>query len=285
MARAPGRNGPCAPAAGDRGDRRDEGGSAHPGRTAEARNPDIDGVHIETWPFGGLIPEALADGKRLVWTPIWERKTPDDNQYAHPVYGLYAVIDLDTGTVIDVEDHGEMPVPQESGHYRQSQLGHPRALRVLEITQPDGPSFTVDGWRVEWQKWAFRIGFCPREGLLIHDVRYDDDGTERRIAHRMSIAELVIPYGDPSPGSYRKNAFDTGEVGVGYYTNSLTLGCDCLGEIRYLDVTVADPTAPCARSRTGSACMRRTPGSSGSTPTPTATSRCGGAAASWHRRS
>jgi primary-amine oxidase len=207
---------------------------------ATKADPHIDGVHIETWPFGGLIPEALADGKRLVWTPIWERKTPDDNQYAHPVYGLYAVIDLDTGTVIDVEDHGELPVPQESGHYRQSQLGEPRALRELEITQPAGPSFTVDGWRVEWQKWAFRIGFCPREGLLIHDVRYDDDGNERRIAHRMSIAELVIPYGDPSPGSYRKNAFDTGEVGVGYYTNSLTLGCDCLGEVRYLDVTIAD---------------------------------------------
>jgi len=56
----------------------------------------------------------------------------------------------------------------------------------------------------------------------------------------MSIAELVIPYGDPSPGGYRKNAFDTGEVGMGLLTNSLELGCDCLGEIRYLDVSVAD---------------------------------------------
>ncbi len=27
---------------------------------------------------------------------------------------------------------------------------------------------------------------------------------------------------------------------MGYFTNSLELGCDCLGEIRYLDVTVAD---------------------------------------------
>ena len=56
----------------------------------------------------------------------------------------------------------------------------------------------------------------------------------------MSIAELVIPYGDPSPGSFRKNAFDTGEIGVGFFTNSFELGCDCLGEIHYLDVTVAD---------------------------------------------
>ena len=113
-------------------------------------------------------------------------------------------------------------------------------MKPLEIDQSEGPGFTVDGWQVRWQKWSLRVGFCPREGLLIHDVRYDDDGNERRIAHRMSIAELVIPYGDPSPGSYRKNAFDTGEVFVGYYTNSLELGCDCLGEIRYLDVTVAD---------------------------------------------
>jgi primary-amine oxidase len=201
---------------------------------------NIDDVHIETWPFGGLVPEALADGKRLIWTPMWERKTPDDNQYAHPVYGLHAVVDLDTGNVVDVEDHGELPIPQASGDYRQSQLGPPRDLRDLEIVQPDGPSFTVDGWQIQWQKWSFRIGFCPREGLVIHDVRYDDEANERRIAHRMSIAELVIPYGDPSPGSYRKNAFDTGEVGVGYFTNSLELGCDCLGEIRYLDVTVAD---------------------------------------------
>ena len=78
----------------------------------------VDDVHIETWPFGGLVPDALADGKRLVWTPMWERKTPDDNQYAHPVYGLHAIIDLDTGAVIDVEDHGAMPIPQEPGHYR-----------------------------------------------------------------------------------------------------------------------------------------------------------------------
>ena len=121
---------------------------------------------------------------------------------------------------------------------------------------------------------------------MIHDVRYDDDGTERRIAHRMSIAELVIPYGDPSPGSFRKNAFDTGEVGIGYFTNSLELGCDCLGEIRYLDVIGGRRRRHrCGRSRTASACTRRTTASSGSTPTPTGTSRCGAAAGSWSRRS
>jgi len=199
-----------------------------------------DDVHMETWPFGAQIPAGLDDGRRLIWTPMWHRPTPEANVYAHPIGGLRAIVDLDTGEVVAVEDQPGFPIPQTPAPYRASQTGANIELRELAITQPDGASFSVDGWQVSWERWKFRIGFCQREGLLIHDVRFDDEGTERRIAHRMSIAELVIPYGDPSPGAYRKNAFDTGEFGLGNYTNSLTLGCDCLGEIVYLDVAVTD---------------------------------------------
>ena len=212
---------------------------------------DLEHLHVETWPYGAVLPAELDDGRRLVWTPIWQRLAADDNAYAHPVAGLHAIVDLDTGEVLEVEDHGVRPVPQEPAHFRQSQLAAPRTVAELEITQPDGPGFTVDGWQVRWQWWSLRVGFCPREGLVIHDVRYHDDGAERRIAYRLSIAELVIPYGDPSPGSFRKNAFDTGEVGMGYFTNPLELGCDCLGEIRYLDVSVADADGSVRTIRNG----------------------------------
>jgi len=37
-----------------------------------------------------------------------------------------------------------------------------------------------------------------------------------------------------------KNAFDAGEWGLGRMANSLTLGCDCLGEIVYFDDVFAD---------------------------------------------
>jgi primary-amine oxidase len=215
---------------------------------------DVEQLHIETWPFGGLIPDRYDDGRRLAWTPMWHRPTPESNQYAHPIHGLYAVVDLDAGTVIDVEDHGERPIPAEAAPYRSSLLGPNRRIESLDVVQPDGPSFTVDGWRIDWQRWSLRVGFCPREGLLIHDVRYDDEGVERRIAHRLSIAELVIPYGDPSPGAYRKNAFDTGEIGVGFFTNSLELGCDCLGEIVYLDVPLADQDGT-VRTITNGVCL------------------------------
>ena len=47
---------------------------------------------------------------------------------------------------------------------------------------------------------------------------------------------MVVPYGDPTGRNYRRNAFDTGEYGIGQFLDPLTLGCDCLGHIRYVDV-------------------------------------------------
>ena len=93
---------------------------------------------------------------------------------------------------------------------------------------------------MDWERWSLRVSIDQREGLVLHQVSFRDGEQVRPIAHRLSIAELVIPYGDPHDGVYRKNAFDTGEYGLANYTNSLTLGCDCLGEIRYLDAAVTD---------------------------------------------
>lgn len=197
------------------------------------------GIHLEAWPFGGLLPDRFA-GRRVVYTPAWERKTPTGNPYAHPIHGLYAVVDLDTLELLELEVHERVAIPQEPGNYRTQDIQPSRSVAALEIVQPDGAGFTVKGHELSWQNWSLRVGFCPREGLVIHDVRYDDNGRERKIAHRLSMAELVIPYADPSPGSYRKNAFDTGEVFMGINTNSLSRGCDCLGEIFYLPASYVD---------------------------------------------
>ena len=202
---------------------------------------DINQVHMETWPFGIDVPGHLDDGRRLFWTPMWHRPTPDANQYAHPIGGLHAIVAIDKAEVVDVEDTDGIPTPPNAWPYRLSQTGGDVKLKPLEIIQPEGASFTVDGWEINWERWRFRLGHCQREGLVINDVRFVDDGVERKIARRMSIAELVIPYGDEGiNGASRKAAFDTGEFGFGNYTNSLTLGCDCLGEIVYLDTAVAD---------------------------------------------
>jgi primary-amine oxidase len=110
----------------------------------------------------------------------------------------------------------------------------------LEITQADGPSFTVHGNAVTWQKWRFRIGFTPREGLVLYTISYEDQGRARPLIYRASLVDMVVPYGDPHPNHNRKNAFDVGEYGIGMLANSLALGCDCLGHIHYFDAQMTD---------------------------------------------
>ena len=145
-------------------------------------------------------------------------------------------------------DRGDRPrrrcrCPQQHARYYPADHEPLRTdLKPLEITQPEGPSFTVDGNLVRWSRWSFRIGFDPYEGLALHQVAYDDHGRERTILHRASVSEMVVPYGDPGPLHGWKNAFDAGEWGLGRMTQPLTLGCDCLGEIHYFDAVLASET-------------------------------------------
>ncbi len=199
---------------------------------------DLSLVMIDAWSAGHYGNEPAEDrGKRIVRALSWVRANPTDEGYAHPIEGVVTVIDLNRKAVIRVEDFGVVPVPSQPGNWTRSAATPTRVdLKPLEITQPDGPSFTVQGQEVRWQKWSFRVGFNPREGLVLNTVGYDG----RPILYRGSIAEMIVPYGDPKESAYRKNVFDLGEYGVGMLANSLALGCDCLGTIRYFDGHLAD---------------------------------------------
>src|SRR5580693_15528 len=144
---------------------------------------------------------------------------PEDHGYARPVEGLIVRFDLDRMEVVDIEDHGAIPLLPSSGNYTSEAIRDPgnvphfpdgdrQDLKPVEITQPEGTSFTVDGHEVSWQKWRFQVGFTPREGLVLYLVRYEDHGTVRPVIYRASLTEMVIPYGDPSASQYRKNVFD-----------------------------------------------------------------------------
>lgn len=201
-----------------------------------------DQVLIESWGIGDFA-DSSSDPRRLVWTLAFFREQARDNPYAKPLSGLHAVVDIDSMTIIRLEDVDVAPLPSGRGLYSADQVSPLRTdLKPLHISQPDGVSFDLDGWLVRWQRWSFRIGFNAREGLTLHQVAYNDGGRNRSILHRASVAELVIPYADPRPYEGWRNAFDIGEYGIGIMTNSLTRGCDCLGEIRYLDVALSDPT-------------------------------------------
>lgn len=200
---------------------------------------DLDLVCIEPWSAGYFGVDA--HGRRLMRALVFTRLEPNDNPYAHPAENLVIIYDLNSGAVVEVEDNGFVPVPRQAGNYAPEYVGSARTdIKPIEITQPEGPSFTVTGNHVQWANWSFRVGFTPREGLVLHQIHYRDGDENRSVINRASLVEMVVPYGDPSPVQAKKNAFDAGEYNIGVMANSLTLGCDCLGEIQYFDGVISD---------------------------------------------
>jgi primary-amine oxidase len=183
-------------------------------------------------------------GRRIQRCFTFVQKTPQDLGWAHPVDGVTVMVDVITREVLDVIDYVELPVPEEDGNFHlQEWVGRPprAGLKPIEITQPEGPSFTIDADGVlQWAGWSFQVGFDQREGLVFHNIAIDDEGTSRPVIYRASIAEMMVPYGDPSPQRWFQNFFDCGEYLLGGFANSLELGCDCVGDITYLDAVLAD---------------------------------------------
>ncbi|KAK6148314.1 hypothetical protein DH2020_019226 [Rehmannia glutinosa] len=190
---------------------------------------DMDLVMVDPWCVG-YHSEADAPSRRLAKPLIFcrtESDCPLENGYARPVEGIYVLVDMQNMVVIEFEDRKLVPLPP-ADPLRNYTPGETRGgvdrsdVKPLQIIQPEGPSFRINGHYVEWQKWNFRIGFTPREGLVIHSVAYVDGSRGRRpIAHRLSFVEMVVPYGDPNEPHYRKNAFDAGEDGLGKNAHSL----------------------------------------------------------------
>ena len=174
---------------------------------------------------------------------------PDFNHYASPI-PICPVVSAETRKVIRIDimptgvDNTIKELKTWKLHPANEYVPEHQKLRAdlkpLNVTQPEGASFTVTEEttlnRVQWQKWDFRVGFNQREGIVIHDVNYDG----RKLFYRLSLSDMNIPYADPRNPFHRKSAFDLGDAGAGIMANNLKLGCDCLGSIHYLSATLAD---------------------------------------------
>ena len=147
-------------------------------------------------------------------------------------------------TVTRVIDTGIFPVPAEHGNYTDPELTGP-----LRTTQKPIEHHPAGGAQLHGQRRQPRAlgevepatsASTPAKAWCCTTSPSTTATRLRPIINRASIAEMVVPYGDPSPIRSWQNYFDTGEYLVGQYANSLELGCDCLGEITYLTPVVAD---------------------------------------------
>ncbi|KAB2573582.1 putative peroxisomal copper amine oxidase protein [Lasiodiplodia theobromae] len=195
-------------------------------------------VYCDPWTIG--YDERFGNKVRLQQALMYYRPHVDDCQYVYPL-DFCPIFNADTKEVIHIDvPKVRRPLnkaPPNNYHAAsiEAEGGYRTDLKPINITQPEGVSFTMDGRFISWQNWKLHIGFNYKEGLVLSNVTFNDKGNERPIFWRISLAEMVVPYGNPEHPHQRKHAFDLGEYGGGYMTNSLSLGCDCKGAIHYMD--------------------------------------------------
>ena len=175
---------------------------------------DPEQIQVDAWP-AGHFGRAEESERRLARGVAFVKPKPGDNEWAHPVDGVIALVDLNTLEVLRVEDHGVVPVPPESGNF-DAAAGAARSrddITPLEITQPEGPSFTVDG-RVR----PLAALAAPRR---LHAARGARAATAsatrtaaalRPILHRASLSRDGRPLRRPQPDALLEERVRRGRV-------------------------------------------------------------------------
>ena len=80
-----------------------------------------------------------------------------ENGYARPVEGIHILVDMQHMQIIEFEDCKLIPLPPpdplRNYTVADTRGGVDRSdVKPLLIIQPEGPSFRVNGYAVEWQK-------------------------------------------------------------------------------------------------------------------------------------
>ncbi|MGH7720399.1 MAG: primary-amine oxidase [Gemmatimonadaceae bacterium] len=199
---------------------------------------DLDSVFVGLWAYGTPGAGDSASVRRVRALPFYAGNSR--NPFARPIEGVMAVVNVqsDGGRVERVMDLGARPLgarQELDSVVPQPPRPEPSALR---IEQPDGPGFDLNGHEVRWQRWRFRYAVHPREGVVLHNVGYEDRGALRPVLYRASLSEMVVPYGDPAPTWSFRATFDLGEYDFGRGLRSLHLGDDVPTSATLLDAVL-----------------------------------------------
>jgi primary-amine oxidase len=181
----------------------------------------------------GYFADPVEEGRRLVRVTCFDTAGTRFNRWGRPIEGLHAVVDLDEKKVVRVIDTGTIPVSRETHEF----VG---VVPPAPTVNPAIRSFTLDGNVVRWNKWSFHFRMDQRVGMILSLLRFDDQGRQRMVLYRGSIAEMFVPYMDPDRNWSFRTYMDVGEYGFGLLSSPLTPGIDCPAGAAFIDSTLSD---------------------------------------------
>ncbi|MBY0489553.1 MAG: hypothetical protein K2R93_06900 [Gemmatimonadaceae bacterium] len=176
--------------------------------------------------------------------------------YGEAIDGLVIVADMTNNKILRIVDVGGQRSGMPDGHSPE-ELGPTRApVNEVQMVQPKGATYALNGHEVSWQNWKFQFRMDMRRGLVISQVRYTDGGKDRSVMYQGSLSELFVPYMDPNDPWNYQGYFDLGTYPAvfGGIASSLEPGVECpLYATYFHHYVVTDKGAPRERQRT--ACL------------------------------
>jgi primary-amine oxidase len=148
------------------------------------------------------------------------------NAYGSYIEGLIAFVDLTTGKVSTVQDFPGHVSNKEVPHdiFNREILGPKKTAKAIKFVDKTPTDLVRTGNLVKWNGWNFRFSFNQREGLVLHQISFQDGDKLRSICYRASISEMLVPYSSPAPQWLWREFFDSGEYGLGSNSTEVRVG-------------------------------------------------------------
>jgi primary-amine oxidase len=214
------------------------------GRGLTVRDKVSAAVAVQYAPIG-YAPELARQGGRLM-RALFGSDQGATNEFSPFLDGLAAVVDLYARQVIRLDDAPGAP-----------RIAVPHDIFDRKLRGPAGPAapreprssdarrgVAVERNVIRWRNWQLRYGFNLREGLVLYQVGYEDQGHRRAILHRAAVSEIVTAYGDAGDFWSWLELFDEGVFGLGASAVSVEPGREVPANALTLDAVLPDAAAP-----------------------------------------
>jgi primary-amine oxidase len=202
-----------------------------------------DSIPLRFFPFGS-DPGLAQPGARLVRV-LFSSDQNSINENSPFLDGMMAVIDLYSKRVIKLLDAPEAPIVNVPHDVFDPKVRAPEtATEPKTMARSNDKHITIEGHTVSWKNWGFRLGFNLREGLVLYQVAFDDNGRKRPVLYRASVSEVLTSYDDPSQLWSWMEIFDEGSIGLGYSSTGVRPGYEVPADAVTIGTLVPDPGEP-----------------------------------------
>jgi primary-amine oxidase len=182
------------------------------------------------------------------------------NTWARRIEGLVVVMDMHSKEILEFTDDEPVAVVPGGNDFDKASVGPLREPAApLDVHQPAGPGYSLDGHMVSWDRWRFHVRPDSRVGVIVSTVTWRDGDRARPVLYEGHLSEIFVPYMSPQKDWYVRTFIDAGEFSAGGLADTLSPGVDCPSYATYIDSVVPEgagwprdkPRVACIFERTG----------------------------------